>query len=308
MIVEYLKVLAQSCKALFQEMTGTPVISASIKREQRLSESYDLAVTVQFRDLDHKLTGHILMGFPDGRMAQLMAGVLAEKQGLPVSPSLDEMAVDTLSEFLNTVVGHTITGWDEAGLHVIFDPPAALRSATLPTYSDPQADSFVIILNLSFGWIVFGVTFIDLTQQVRGMKVMVVDDSRLIRGLLGQALEQLGLVVAQAGDGEEAIRLHREFNPDLTIMDLVMPKMGGLDAILEIRETAPEAKFIILSSSARQEERITASTLNVSDYLLKPVKLDAFVETVKCVLTGAPACPLTSAKKGKKGSPAKAGG
>lgn len=308
MIVEYLKVLAQNCKNLFQEMTGTPVVSASIKREQRLSESYALAVTVQFRDLDHKLNGQILMGFPDGRMAQLMAGVLADKQGLPASQSLDEMAVDTLSEFLNTVVGHTITGWDEAGLHVIFDPPLSLRNTTLPTYSDPQADSFVIILNLSFGWIVFGVTFVDLTQQVRGMKVLVVDDSRLIRGLLAQALEQLGLVVAQAGDGEEAIRLHREFAPDLTIMDLVMPKMGGLDAILEIREHAPEAKFIILSSSARQEERVTAGTLNVSEYLIKPVKLDSFVETVKCVLTGAPACPLPGPKKTRKAPMAKAAG
>jgi CheY-like chemotaxis protein len=218
------------------------------------------------------------------------------------------MAVDTLSEFLNTVVGHTITGWDEAGLHVIFDPPLSLRNTTLPTYSDPQADSFVIILNLSFGWIVFGVTFVDLTQQVRGMKVLVVDDSRLIRGLLAQALEQLGLVVAQAGDGEEAIRLHREFAPDLTIMDLVMPKMGGLDAILEIREHAPEAKFIILSSSARQEERVTAGTLNVSEYLIKPVKLDSFVETVKCVLTGAPACPLPGPKKTRKAPMAKAAG
>jgi CheY-like chemotaxis protein len=289
-------------------MTGTPVISASIKREQRLSESYALAVTVQFRDLDHKVNGHILMGFPDGRMAQLMAGVLAEKQGIPVSQTLDEMAVDCLAEFLNTVVGHTITGWDEAGLRVIFDPPLAMRDTTLPTYSDPQADSFVIILNLSFGWIVFGVTFVDLTQQVKGMKVLVVDDSRLIRGLLAQALEQLGLVVAQAGDGMEAMRLHREFAPDLTIMDLVMPKMGGLDAILEIRETSPEAKFIILSSSSRQEERVTAGTLKVSEFLLKPVKLDAFVETVKCVLTGAPSCPFPGPKKGKAPARAKAAG
>ena len=285
MVVEYLKILANNSKAIFQEMTNTPVVSTSVKREQRLTEHYALALTMGFRDQNSTMDGKVLLGFGDPRIAVLVASSMAEHLGLPAVKGLNETALDILGEFLNTVVGHTVTGWEQAGLKVNFDPPATITQSNVDTYEGgPQADAYVIILNLSFGWLVFSVDFVDHSKQIKGKKVLVVDDSRLIRGLLSQALEQLGLTVVQAVDGIEALKRHREFQPDLTIMDLVMPRMGGLDAIIEIRERSPGATFIIMTSSGKQEERVTASTLDVSEFLIKPVKVDQFLDAVRKAL------------------------
>lgn len=285
MVIEYLKVLAQVCKTYFEEMTKTPVVSVTVKREQRLRESYSVAFTCDFQGQNSPLEGQVLMGFGDDGPACLTAAAISERLGLDACRELDAMALDVLAEFLNTVMGRTVTGWDEAGLTVNFQPIQIIRESQLPTYQDCQCDSYVIILNLSFGWVVFGVSFVDKSQQIRGKKVLVVDDSRLIRGFLRQALEQLGLSVEEAGDGLQAKARHQAFRPDLTIMDLVMPQMGGLEAILEIREADHQAKFIILSSSAKREERMAAQTMGVSDYLLKPVKVDELVDAVKKALT-----------------------
>jgi two-component system chemotaxis response regulator CheY len=285
MNIEYLKVLAQTCKIYFEEMTKTPVVTVTVKREQRLRENYSVAFACDFVGQNSSIEGRVVMGFGEDSTACLTAAAISERMGIDVCREMDAMALDVLAEFLNTVMGRTVTGWDEAGLAVNFSPIKIIRDSMLATYSDCQCDSYVIILNLSFGWVVFGVSFLDRSKQVVGKKVLVVDDSRLIRGFLRQALEQLGLDVQEAGDGMEAKRKHQEFKPDLTIMDLIMPQMGGLEAILEIREGEKEAKFIILSSSAKKEERMAAQTLNVKAYLIKPVKVDELVEAVQKALT-----------------------
>lgn len=284
MVIEYLKILAQTCKTFFQDMTHTPVVSVTVKREQRLSETYAVALTCAFEGQNAPLEGEVTMGFVDEGAACLSSAAIAEHMNQPTCKKLDEASVDVLAEFLNTVMGHTITQWEEAGLVANFQPVKSIWNSSLPTYKSVHCDSYVIILNLSFGWVVFGVCFSDRTQQIQGKRVLVVDDSRLIRGFLTQALEQLGLQVRQASDGLEASRVHQDFKPDLTIMDLVMPNMGGLEAVMEIRNHAPHAKFIILSSSAKKEERMAAQTLGVSDYLQKPVAVDEFITTVKKVL------------------------
>ena len=111
--------------------------------------------------------------------------------------------------------------------------------------------------------------------------VLVVEDSGVIRSILTKALRDIGMDVHEAKDGVEAVEIHKGLNPDLTIMDLIMPKMGGLDAMVQIRETSPDAKFIVLTSSARRDEVVTAKTLNLVDYVIKPVQMGDFVIKVK---------------------------
>ncbi len=67
-------------------------------------------------------------------------------------------------------------------------------------------------------------------------------------------------------------------------MDLVMPEMGGLDSILSIRETNPDANFIILTSSARKDEVVTAKTIGVSAYIIKPFKPEELISVVNRIL------------------------
>jgi len=90
----------------------------------------------------------------------------------------------------------------------------------------------------------------------------------------------MGFVVAQAKTGLGAIEQHRKFKPDLTIMDQVMPEMNGLDAILDIQEYQPTAKFIMLTSTCNTEERVTAETLSVCRYLLKPLQFSDLMSAI----------------------------
>jgi len=64
-------------------------------------------------------------------------------------------------------------------------------------------------------------------------------------------------------------------------MDLVMPKMGGLDAIIEIQESDPEAKFVMLTSCSRKDEVVAAKTLKVLCYIIKPLKIENFLSKIK---------------------------
>jgi DNA-binding response OmpR family regulator len=102
--------------------------------------------------------------------------------------------------------------------------------------------------------------------------------------VLSNALKESGFVVERAGDGMEAVAKHKEFHPDLTVMDLYMPKMDGLEAIVEIRESEPDAKFIVLTSSSGKDDVMTAKTLNVVDYVLKTGEMEEIVGKVKNAL------------------------
>lgn len=87
-----------------------------------------------------------------------------------------------------------------------------------------------------------------------------------MRSLIANVLKKEGAIVKEAivkeaNDGEEAVKAHKMFNPDLTLMDINMPKLNGLEAIAQIKNFHPDSKFIILSSSSRKEEIVTAKTL-----------------------------------------------
>jgi DNA-binding NtrC family response regulator len=109
----------------------------------------------------------------------------------------------------------------------------------------------------------------------------VADDSAVVRTIVSKALEKSGVEVEQVNDGQEALEKHKIFNPDLTIIDLVMPKVHGLDEIIEIQESNPEAKFIVFTSTSRTDEVVTAKSLNVLSYLVKPLKMENLILKVR---------------------------
>lgn len=80
-------------------------------------------------------------------------------------------------------------------------------------------------------------------------RILVVDDEDVVRSLLKTILKHDGHEVVEAGDGNEAIEIHRENPADLVIVDLVMPKKHGLDTILELRESHPETRFIVMTGA-----------------------------------------------------------
>ena len=88
------------------------------------------------------------------------------------------------------------------------------------------------------------------------IRIMLVDDHPIVRIGLAALIGTLpGMeTVAQAGNGQEAIALHREHHPDVTLMDLRLPDLSGVQVIREIRATSPEARFIVLTTYEGDED------------------------------------------------------
>lgn len=118
--------------------------------------------------------------------------------------------------------------------------------------------------------------------------VMIVDDHEMVRQGASSYLEAQPdiVVVAQAGSGEEAIKLARELIPDVVLMDLVMPGMDGVDATRKIKDTTPRTQIIILTSFHQDEFIFPALQAGAISYLLKDVKASELVEAIRRAARG----------------------
>jgi DNA-binding NarL/FixJ family response regulator len=125
----------------------------------------------------------------------------------------------------------------------------------------------------------------DETQQIR---VLVVDDHPLMRaGLSGEINVQIDMrVVAEAADGREAITSFRVHRPDITLMDLRMPGIGGIEAITAIRLEFPNARFIILTTAAGDVQALRAFQAGAMGYLLKNLLRAELIDTIRMVHAG----------------------
>lgn len=109
-------------------------------------------------------------------------------------------------------------------------------------------------------------------MSVETMKVLICDDSILARKKTKTALNQLGVTqVFEAADGEQAIAAYKEHQPDITLMDIVMPKVDGVEALKAILAVNPKAKVVMASSVGTQENLKEAIKAGAFDFLQKPI-------------------------------------
>lgn len=113
--------------------------------------------------------------------------------------------------------------------------------------------------------------------------VMIVDDHEMVRkGAKGYLEAQPEIaVVAEAESGEEAVRLAREYIPDVVLMDLVMPGMDGVEATRKVKDISPRTQIIILTSFHEDEHIFPALQAGAISYLLKDVKARELVEAIQ---------------------------
>ncbi len=118
--------------------------------------------------------------------------------------------------------------------------------------------------------------------------VMIVDDHEMVRrGACSYLEAQTDIaVIAQAGTGEEAIKLARDLVPDVVLMDLVMPGMNGVDATRKIKDISPRTQIIILTSFHQDEYIFPALQAGAISYLLKDVKASELVEAIRRAARG----------------------
>jgi two-component system phosphate regulon response regulator PhoB len=102
-------------------------------------------------------------------------------------------------------------------------------------------------------------------------RVLLVEDDRLLRRACEISLRQRGFAVTTAADGEEALRNVRAEPPDLILLDLLMPKMTGIEVLKTLRaeEATREIRVLILSNSSREQDVEEIKTLGVSGYFVK---------------------------------------
>ncbi|MGF7179363.1 response regulator [Tunturiibacter psychrotolerans] len=120
------------------------------------------------------------------------------------------------------------------------------------------------------------------------IRILVVDDHHVVRQGLVALLNIIPdiEVVGEASDGLQAIELHKALQPHITLMDLQLPNLGGVDAILKIRADDPAARFIVLTTFDGDEDIFRSLQAGAKAYLLKGMTLDELVSTIQAVHSG----------------------
>ena len=115
--------------------------------------------------------------------------------------------------------------------------------------------------------------------------VLVCDDAIFMRTMIGDILNQAGFeVVGEAESGLQAVQKYRELKPDLVTMDIVMPDMGGIEAVREICKQDPEAKILMCSAMGQQALVVEAIQAGAKDFVVKPFQPSRVLEAVQRVL------------------------
>jgi two-component system phosphate regulon response regulator PhoB len=120
-------------------------------------------------------------------------------------------------------------------------------------------------------------------------RILLVEDDRFLRRACEASLRQRGLTVTTAADGEEGLRLARSERPDLILLDMLMPKLSGLDVLRALRGDAEtrNVPVLILSNSSREQDIAEVTTLGVSGYFVKSnLSLQELGELVGRLLAG----------------------
>ncbi|GAA0327972.1 two-component system response regulator CasR [Bacillus carboniphilus] len=121
-----------------------------------------------------------------------------------------------------------------------------------------------------------------------GIRILIADDHPVVRrGLIFFLKTQSDLdIVGEANDGEEAVRLAQSLKPDMILMDLLMPKLNGIEATKVIKDELPQSKIIILTSFSDQDQVIPAIEAGADGYQLKDVEPDVLVQAIREVVNG----------------------
>jgi two-component system KDP operon response regulator KdpE len=118
-------------------------------------------------------------------------------------------------------------------------------------------------------------------------KILVVDDEPQIRRVMRLILAGQGYQIVEARSGEEALRKFREFLPDLVLLDLNMPGMGGLEACRTMR-SGSEAPIIVLTVRNTEDDKVEALDAGADDYITKPFSKKELLARIRAALRRAP--------------------
>ena len=116
-------------------------------------------------------------------------------------------------------------------------------------------------------------------------RVLIADDASFMRQMIRDIIEPEGFeVVGEASDGVEVVEKFKELHPDLVMMDIVMPKRSGIDAVKGIVAMDPTARVVMCSALGQETLVMEAIQAGAKDFIVKPFKPESVVETLKKAL------------------------
>ena len=126
------------------------------------------------------------------------------------------------------------------------------------------------------------------SRDPQRIRILVVDDHQLLREGIAAVLESQEdmTLVAEAGNGREALESFRRHRPDVTLMDLRMPDMSGIEAIVAIRGEFPNARIVVLTTYSGDVQAAAALKAGAAGYLLKSLVRKELIETIRAVHAG----------------------
>ena len=118
------------------------------------------------------------------------------------------------------------------------------------------------------------------------MKLLIVEDERALNRVLSKRLENIGYEVVSCFNGEEALNTLMTDSFDVIIMDIMMPKLSGLEVLVQMKEKGIETPVLFLTAKDTVEDRVYGLELGAEDYLVKPFSFDELVARIKVILRG----------------------
>jgi len=193
---------------------------------------------------------------------------------------LSEPAGDISLEWVRGTAGLAVLNWPQSGI------------------SEPRIDPHAFAITMS-SETEFTAPSMGEPEPGTTIRVLVVDDHPPMRmGLAALINSQPGMdVVAEASDGEEAIEVYDDVRPDVVLMDLRMPGIGGVEAILAIRKNHPDARVIVLSTYDMDEDIHRAIQSGAQSYLLKDMPSEEIASTIRGVYAGDTLLPRQIAER-----------
>jgi two-component system, OmpR family, response regulator len=128
-------------------------------------------------------------------------------------------------------------------------------------------------------------------ERTAEARLLVVEDDANIVELLSASLRFAGFEVAAATDGQQALRVAREFRPDLMVLDVMMPGLDGFEVVRRLTSEGNRCPVLFLTARDAVEDKITGLTVGGDDYVTKPFSLDEVIARIRAVLRRSAAAP-----------------
>ncbi len=112
------------------------------------------------------------------------------------------------------------------------------------------------------------------------LKVLIIDDEEEFLETLADRFRLRGIQTKTAGDGESALNLIEEDPPEIVVLDVMMPGMGGLEVLKRIKQQHPQITVVLLTGRGSTKDGIQGMQLGAADYLMKPIDIDELIEKI----------------------------